>query len=193
MLTILCVTGRGRHSRPFRAAMKATAEQLGAGYVEHDGRDADCIEHVLDAAIASCKAGYILRLDDDESCSSQLIEWLAGGEYLTADHWCFPRLNLWPTADSFITSHSLYPDLQTRLSVKEKAGGRTVPHQPSPHGVGRCASVPILHHKFLVKPRAERQRILDSYEEIQPGAGSNFRAFSLPETLTDIQISPVAL
>lgn len=192
-LTILCVTELGEHSGPFREQMRATAKAVGGEYVEYDGRGAGCIEHVLDQAINWCKPGYILRLDDDESCSPALVDWLADGQYLAADHWCFPRLHLWPTVESFITSHSLYPDLQTRLSVKEKAGGRAVPHQPSPHGAGRCAAAPIVHHKFLVKPREERQRILDGYEEIQAGAGSNFRAFSLPETLTDVQTSPVTV
>lgn len=191
MLTLLCVTAGGEHASSFLDGFRDVAQAIKADYVEYDGRDAGCIEHVLDDALDVCKPGYVLRLDDDEACSTKLIEWLAGGEYLIADHWCFPRYNLWPDEGSFITSHALFPDLQTRLSLKDKSGGRQTPHQPSPHGTGRCATVPILHHKFLVKPIEERRRILDSYEQIQPGAGSNFTAFSLPETLSDVQVSPV--
>lgn len=193
MLTILCVTAGGEHAPRFLDAMGDVAEAVRADFLEYDGRDAGCIEHVLDDALERCRPGYVLRLDDDESCSVKLIEWLADGQYLIADHWCFPRLNLWPDESSYITSHSLFPDLQTRLSVKDKAGGRHTPHQPSPHGTGSCATAPILHYKFIAKPLDERQRILDCYEQIQPGAGSNFTAFSLPETLSDVQTTPVTL
>lgn len=188
-LTILCVTEYGAHSAPFLCALEQLADDLDAEFVEYDGSDARCIEDVLEAAVASCPDGYILRLDDDELPTPEMRQWLLERRYRTEQHWCFPRLHLWPDAGSHIATQPLYPDLQTRLSLKSLSGGRNHIHVGSPHGTGTQAPVAIEHHKFLVRSLPERRSLLDRYERVQPGAGSgNFAAFSIPEDIADLEI-----
>lgn len=188
-LTILCVTNYGAHSAPFLSALDGIAEFLGAEYVEHDGSYARCLEHVLDDAVAACPDGYILRLDDDELPTDEMIGWLAAGRYQQHDHWAFPRLNLYPDAGTYIRTEPLFPDLQTRLSVKAKSGGRAQVHEGSPFGTGEIAPVAIEHHKFIVRPLQERRALLERYERVWDGAGSgHFAAFSVPEDLADVEL-----
>ncbi len=181
-LSILCVTEHGEHTPPFLADMEEIAEQIEAAFILYDGRGAGCIENVLDQAIATCPDGHILRLDDDERCSPAMRDWLEDGAWAEHDHWAFPRLNLWPNQYMHLTSHSLYPDLQTRLSTKHKSGGRQQIHAGSPFGTGYVAPCAIEHWKFLVRPYEERCELAARYEQIAPGAGSDhYRAFSVPE------------
>ncbi len=181
-LSILCVTEHGDHSPPFIADMAEIAEQLEAAFILYDGRGVGCIENVLDQAVATCPNGMILRLDDDERCSPEMRDWLEDCCWLEDNHWAFPRLNLWPNQFMHLTSHALYPDLQTRLSVKWKSGGRHLIHVGSPFGTGRVAPCAIEHHKFLVRSLEERRALADRYEQVAPGAGTNqYRAFSVPE------------
>lgn len=187
-LTILCVTANRPYAQPFLDAMGGIADALGARFVEFNGRDAGCIENVLDQAVAACPGGYILRLDDDERMSRDMELWLFAREYRAHDHWAFPRMNLWPDENSYIVNHNLWPDPQTRLSTKEKSGGRYRVHEGSPYGTGQLAPCVIEHHKFLVRTEAERRRLVADYEAMQPGAGSAFVQFSLPEALKDLQI-----
>lgn len=182
-LTILCVTSGEAYAQPFIAALHDLAvHELRAGYHFYvDSPASGCIERVLDKAISECPDGYVLRLDDDETCSPEMVEWLKAGEYRRADHWAFPRRHLYPTAEFYLTSPQLYPDLQTRLSLKQFAGGRTRIHEGSPHGTGQVAPVAIDHHKFLVRSLEERQALVERYEALQPNAGMDFRVFSVPE------------
>lgn len=204
-LTILCVSNFGEHVRPFIEDLASAARGLRATFVlAVDGpvhsqprwatETAGALVHVtsqgymesiLDEAIAACPDGYILRIDDDERVSPTMARWLADGSYRAADHWAFPRLNLWPDETHYITNRPLWPDLQTRLSVKAKAGGRPIIHQGSPHGTGEVADVPIEHHKFLVRSREEREELLERYERVNPGAGSDYAPFSVPERYAD--------
>jgi hypothetical protein len=139
------------------------------------------IESVLDEALTACRGEYILRLDDDETLSPRAVRWLGDGGYREADHWKWPRAHLWGSPARYIPAAPLWPDWQTRLSVREKAGGRGVIHAGSPFGGGEEAPGAILHWKFLVRDRASRRAILDRYETIQPGAGTGFLPFHLPE------------
>lgn len=200
-LTILCVSRFGPHSRRFIAALDQLATDLGVPFVlgadvginpapewvtETNAwvtyvRSGGYIESVLDEAVAMCSEGYILRMDDDETVSPAMRDWLAACRYHKADHWTFPRMHLWPDEQHYITNQPLYPDWQTRLSVKAKSGKRPVVHQPSPFGLGQIAEVPIMHHKFLVRDLAEREALLEHYERLSPGAGRNFEVFSVPE------------
>ena len=141
------------------------------------------IESVLDEAISFTDSEYILRVDDDESISPAMLAWLARREYEKDSHWMFPRLNLWQDAEHYISTPPLYPDYQTRLSTREKSGGRYALHCGSPYGGGTLAPVSLHHHKFLTKSREERQAIADRYERLQVGAGVDFMCFSVPETL----------
>lgn len=188
-LTLLTVTRGEPYAQPFLEAMRELGDDLGAGYVEWDGAGVRCIEDVLDQAVASCPDGYILRLDDDERVSPQMRYWLLARHYREHDHWAFPRLHLWPTEESYITTDPLYPDLQTRLSAKEKSGGRGQIHVGSPFGTGTVAPCPIEHWKFLVRDKAERQTLLEHYESITPGAGSYFLPFSLPEAMARLDLA----
>lgn len=184
-LTILCVTQYEESTFDLRHAMARAALGLGARLLRFGGRDAGCIENVLDAAVAQCREGYVLRLDDDEAMSPEMLAWLASGAYREHDHWAFPRMNLWPDTGHFIASHSLWPDYQTRLSVKAKSGGRSSIHDGSPFGTGELAPVPIEHHKFLVRSEAERREILARYEAL---GAHGYAQFSVPEDLDDVSI-----
>lgn len=155
------------------------------------------IESVLDSCINLTTGQYVFRIDDDESIPPPLIEWLRAGEYKKSDHWKFNRAHLLKSAvthhdseghalfstveDRVIVSPPLWPDHQTRLSTRDKSFGRTHIHCGSPHGGGELAPYPILHHKFVIKSREEREEILKRYDEIQPGAGGGFWQFSVPE------------
>lgn len=185
-LTILCVTQWEPFSMRFLNALSADALLLDALFVKYDGRGAGVIEGVLDDAVASCPEGYVLRIDDDERISPEMLAWLSTGAYRAHDHWAFPRLNLWPDAGHFVASHALWPDYQTRLSVKAKSGGRLRVHDGSPFGTGELAQCPIEHHKFLVRSESERREILARYAE--RGGAHGFSQFSVPEDLKDIDI-----
>lgn len=192
-LTILCVSKGEPYSAPFREDLERLAFLLAAEYVEFDGSQAACVEQVLDEAVASCAEGYILRIDDDERVSRAMQEWLLLRAYREDEHWSFPRMHLWPTPDSFIDSPPLWPDQQTRLSVKAKSGGRSEVHAGSPFGSGRLAECAIEHWKFLVRSYEERMALLTHYEETQPGAGYQFAAFSLPEDVSGLSTRPVEM
>lgn len=169
--------GHGRYDRLYRVESR--------GY----------IESVLDACVNLTTGRYVFRIDDDETLSSPLVEWLREGAYKESDHWKFNRAHLirgkgipcYPNIpeNRFITSPPLWPDHQTRLSVRDKSFGRTHIHCGSPHGGGDLCPYPIIHHKFVIKSREEREEILKRYESIQPGAGSGFRYFSVPELIEE--------
>lgn len=202
MLSILTVTKLEPHSAYFLGKMRDLALALSAEFVVVvDGEtpvifpDADrvgvvqskgYIESVLDEAVNACRGRYILRLDDDEMASPAMERWLAHGCHLTADNWQFPRAHLWPDAESVIMTPHLWPDMQTRLSVKEKAGGRGGVHAGSPFGMGEYAPVTIEHHKFLARTYEERLAIAKRYDAYSAGYGTgNMKPFSLPEDAYD--------
>lgn len=138
------------------------------------------IESVLDDGVRVCSGDYILRLDDDECASPAMVYWLKSGCWTEHDHWEFPRMHLW--SDGVILAPQLFPDHQTRLSVKEKSGGRHGVHAGSPFGGGETAPVCIEHHKFVVKNSQMRLAIAENYDRYCPGYGTgNMKPFSLPE------------
>lgn len=139
------------------------------------------LESVHDEVVSKVQSRYVFRLDDDESVSSSLLEWLKECRYRDQPHWKFPRAHLWGNDQTVIVNPPLYPDHQTRLSVKEMAVGRSSIHCGSPFGGGELCPHPIIHHKFLVKSIHERQAIRQRYNKIHPGAGENFLPFSVPE------------
>jgi hypothetical protein len=188
-LTILCVTQGHDYARPFILEMERLASDVFAELVlvtdGHEVQSDGYLESVLDDALKLCLTDYVLRLDDDEQATPEMRDWLAAGAYRGHDHWAFPRLNLWPDAAHHITNPPLYPDLQTRLSTKEKSGGRHDVHAGSPHGTGHIAPVAIEHHKFLCRPMEDRLALLERYEAILPGAGKQYAMFSVPELYRD--------
>jgi len=110
-----------------------------------------------------------------------MLDWLLAGKYRNQLHWKFSRIHLWADDQTTIINPPLFPDHQTRLSVRQLAGGRGIIHCGSPHGGGELAPVAILHHKFLVKSIHERQHIRQQYNQIMPNAGESFLPFSVPE------------
>lgn len=210
-LTLVCVTKAEQFSWPFLIDLQHVAHETEAGLViGADGAQAmmtlermlpvgPChdvtlvpvqskgyLESVLDDVLKPVPDGYVLRLDDDERCSPAMREWLRLRHYRASEHWKFPRVHLYPRPGDgalgvMMTPH-LFPDVQTRLSIKAKAGGRTRIHAGSPFGGGDLATVCIEHHKFLVKDYAERKRIAETYDNYQQGYGTGaFLPFSLPE------------
>lgn len=201
LLTILCVTRADNYAIPFLAKMSEHAEFVKAEFVVAGDGASACntltrhhfenilsvsskgyIESVLDFAIRACTGKYILRLDDDEMCSPNMVTWLQQHHFTETDHWKFPRAHLWENTTKYITDAPLWPDHQTRLSTKAKSGGRHMVHAGSPYGGGKLAPCYIEHHKFLTKPLVERRRIAESYDKVQEGYGTGgMKPFSLPE------------
>jgi len=203
-LSILCVSRAGAHAASFLREMQKLSLMLRAQFALVADGDAafeklteqvqppiGCVsskgylESVLEDALTFCTGEYILRLDDDERCSAAMIEWMQNEVYRSADHWKFATANMW-TADEFILNPPLWPDEHTRLSTREKSGGRHTPHAGSPYGGGELAPVILEHHKFVVKSHAERRRIANIYDAFSPGYGTGgMQAFSLPEESFD--------
>jgi len=214
MVTILSVTKAEPFSRPFLQEMVDVANLLEcsclfvadghtaqrqlrewrmplAGVVQSKGY----IESVLDDAISLCHDGYILRLDDDERCTDAMVDWLRRAEYLASGHWKFPRVHLWRNDQTCLLNPPLWPDHQTRMSMKHMAGGRTTVHAGSPHGGGTEAPVAIEHHKFIVKTEEERYEIAKRYDMFQQGYGTGgMLPFQLPERVWaehDMTLAPL--
>lgn len=204
LLSILTVTKAEAYVIPFLREMKNVAEQANAEFVvAGDGPEAmkklrgwglgdeevlvsvaskGYIESILDQALNCCGGRYILRIDDDEFMSSEMQRWVVDESYTEADHWKFARAHLWGNRKQYIDAAPLWPDHQTRLSVRKKAGNRTFIHSGSPFGGGKLAPVILEHAKFLVKSREERQAIADRYDSFGVGLGSHgMTAFNIPE------------
>lgn len=208
-LSILCVTKAEECVLPMLRRLAGDCQQIRAELVVvADGRAASArlnqmetriglaqifeteskgyIESVLDACINLTTGRYVFRIDDDETMSPPLVGWLAEREYKKADHWKFGRAHvIRSTGVRIVTNLPLWPDHQTRLSTRDKSFGRTHIHCGSPHGGGDLAPYPIIHHKFMIKSREEREEIIKRYESVQPGAGSGFRHFSVPELIEE--------
>ena len=198
-LSIVCVTNCEPHAGKFLKRMRADADILGAELVlgfdcaeipqEFVGladvavivKSKGYLESVLDEVLAKCTGDYILRLDDDETISGSLMDWLQAEWYESGDVFAFPRPYFWEDTRHFLPA--LLPDYQTRLTTKAKAGGRREIHVGSPFGTGQLVPFPIEHHKFLVKTRAQREEIAARYESIRQGAGTlpYFGMYNLPE------------
>lgn len=204
LLSILTVTKAEHFTPRFLRRMKNLAELCNAEFViAGDGAGAlprlramgygedeilvsveskGYMESVLDKVVNCCGGRFILRLDDDESVSPEMFHWLVNECYTERDHWKFPRAHLWHRESLYITNAPLWPDHQTRLSVRKKSGGRHTLHSISPYGAGALAPVPLEHWKFLVKTREEREAIADRNEGIGKGFGrSGMLPFNVPE------------
>lgn len=174
-LSILCVTKALPRTDTFIEHFFDLGHRLGAEVViAVDGKDVRSkgyIESCLDEAIALTHGDYVLRLDDDERCSPALRAWLERKEYLVEEHWTFPRVHLWRDPKTIILSGAYFPDLQTRLSVRAKAGNRPIIHQGSPYGAGTIARVAIEHWTYLCKSYEERCETCAFYNGMAPGTG----------------------
>lgn len=212
-LSLLCITLGEPYSYPFLRGMIVLSKALNCEFalIADGGKsesllqlngfsptgvvygEGPSLEPVLDEALSLCHGDYVLRLDDDERCSVEMIRWLAMFGYEESDHWSFPRRHMWPDADHFIVEDRLYPDYQTRLSVRAKAGGRHVLHAGSPFGPGMIASVSIEHFKFLVRSYAQRLELARRYDSFHNGLGTGaMLPFNLPEdAYEEVSVRPV--
>jgi len=140
------------------------------------------LESVHDELLSHVGTRYVLRLDDDERPGQGMRQWLIDRKYREHDHWKFPRMALFQDEDHFLIHPQLWPDHQTRLSVKNKAGGRTRVHCGSPYGGGHACPYGIEHWKFLVKSADERRRLAAHYDAYHPGYGTGgMLVFNVPE------------
>ena len=209
MLSILCVTRVEPFTHSFLHDMSQLSERLHAEFVVGVDRPLTAflppfakivkventgpsLEGVLDKCLSYCSGDFVLRLDDDERCSSAMVKWLEEREYEMKNHWSFPRVHLWSDKETALINPPLWPDPQTRLSLRSFAGGRTSLHSGSPFGFGANAPVAIEHHKFLVRSYAERKAIVERYDAFHKGFGSGvFLPYSLPEdAYTDFKLIP---
>ncbi len=203
-LSILCITKLEPHAVPFVMSLQNLADSLRAEFVlglDSPSEDSlrsirkhaevtdrlvpvdaqGCLENVHDFVLGHCTGDYVLRIDDDEQCSPAMKSWLALQKYREHDHWSFPRAHLWGSPKMMLKTPQLWPDFQTRLSVRAKAGGRLTIHDGSPFGGGERAPVLIEHHVFLVRSQDERIEKVRRYDAIAQGAGTAFMPFIVPE------------
>lgn len=197
-LSILIRTTRAPYAEEFLWYGRTLSNLLGAQYVvvqESGGEEAyqhaDTLvlvsgkglpDNIVDAGVASCRGQYVLRLDDDEKCSAGMESWLLEGGYRTEDHWQFPRAHLYQNRWTMIVTPQLWPDHQTRLSVRAKAGGLHGQHAGSPFGGGALAPCHLEHYKFVVRSYEERLARAKQYDAWREGDGTGgMRPFSLPE------------
>lgn len=201
-LSILTVTRFEAYTPRFLTHFRALADICGAEFVvAYDRCDrVECgadvyvpvtsggvIEDVLVEAHAACSGDYVLRMDDDETLSAQaimdIVEW--GVEDADSRAYAFPRANLWGDEWHAVRSGDLFPDFQVRLMPRFREMRKTV-HE----GMMPDALMPgmILHHKFLLKSREERERIAAVYESRRAGSGSgHYLQFSVPEACFGIE------
>lgn len=188
MLSILCVSDMKDRALPFIEDMRRLSERLGCEFVlARDGVDVQSkgyLESVLEDAIALTHGEYVLRLDDDERCSPAMVRWLEKKQYLAGPHWSFPRVHFWRDPTTVLVEDYYFPDIQTRLSKRQFAGGRNEIHAGSPHGAGMIARVCIEHWVYLVKSYQERCETRDRYLAIKQGAdGGAYRSSSIEDDL----------
>jgi hypothetical protein len=179
-LSLVCVTQAAPALRPTLGELADLATLLGAEMVwGAHGPEAQAylsrepnvvpvvgeyLEQMLDQVFAKTTGQYILRMDDDERCSSQMIAWLRSEEYLTFDCWGFYRVHLWPDERTIIAS--LFSDVQCRLATRTKSSRPAVLHMGSQWPT-KIVPVAIEHYNFLLKTRAERLAIGNKYARLQ--------------------------
>lgn len=132
-----------------------------------------------------CRGDWILKLDDDESLSPAMRDWLQAREWERGEEkgFGFPYAWLWGDARHFITTPPFWTDAHVRLLKKEIAQTwGTGMHAGNPM-TARTIPVAHLHHKFLVKSLDERKEVARRYDALLDGAGTgeHFGKFTLPE------------
>lgn len=186
-LSIVCVTSADPVVRPFLERFRAVADNLGAelilgthgapatlyaqglGY-DHIDVQGSYFEELVDPVIQACSGDYVLRVDDDESISSGMLEWLLEGEWFRRDSWFFSRRHLWPDALHCLAKQPYFPDFQARLSVKRQARRPVKIHAAHAYPAYRApAGVYLDHWVFLLRSREERRAMTAKYETIRTG------------------------
>lgn len=205
-LAICCATRADAGVQPLLRRMSALAETLRAPLVfvvestEAAARLADlslpsfmhCVPGqpcwiTMQAALSTLHTEYVFFLDDDESCSPALVEWLAAGHYHFGATWLVPRGWLYHDTEHFIEGSTHWPDFQLRIArrvdiqipTEIHVGWIPRPRPPAP----KAAICPyaIEHHKLLIRSYPERLADIASYDARSPGAGTNYAPQYIPE------------
>jgi len=209
-LTVLTITRGESHSLPFLQNLSDFAKSIGVEYligldmfanIEIDlmkigtCRMVPCtssgaIEHVLADVSQKAHSDWILRIDDDESMSAAMEDWIKQGDWLTDTHthYSFPTAWLWGDESHYIVNDRMYPDIHMRL-VKHNLMGDwpRQPHAIIERDAKHVVPAMLLHHKFLVKNYSERQTVAARYDYLSDGLGSNevYKRYNLPEDVFD--------
>jgi hypothetical protein len=150
------------------------------------------IESFLPVGYDMCHTTYVLRLDDDESLSDGLKDWLHKREYWASPKWRIATMALYPNKRSFIRNKPLWPDPHLRLTT-----WRYHPKTTEVHGAlefGPMAPHALLHWKYINKTKSERLKLAEHYDSISEGAGTGeHMPFTLPEDYypEGVLVSPV--
>lgn len=212
-LSIICMTRGTIHNADFLFDLTEAAVALGAEMlvgvdgvreypvpislrmkvlpIQTDG----FVESGLNQLARHAQGRFVLRLDDDESISPAMLQWLKEKRYEGAPAWVFATAALWGDDKHFITSPPFWPDTHVRLTAWHLASDwPNEPHgKPSWVRTARPAPVAIRHHKFLVRTYEERKAIADGYEAKLKGGGHGKRlVYNLPEAvLKQLTVSSV--
>lgn len=146
-------------------------------------------EHKIAEAAIQCRGDWVLKLDDDETCSQAMRTFLAGYDWQTAgpQAYSFPYAWLWGDEAHFITSPPFWVDPHARLMRKPlMLDWPTGVHQNNPHS-GPIIPASLCHHKFLVKGIEARREVARRYDGFMAGAGTgqHYGKFTLPEVYCD--------
>lgn len=165
------------------------AQNNGVEFIDVEG---NYFEELIDPVIYACDGEYILRVDDDESVSSGLRDWLSTGEFVRRDSWFFSRRHLWPDAGHCLAKQPYFPDFQARLSVNRQARRPVKIHAAHAYPAYRAPSWAYLnHHVFLIRTREERQAITAKYETIRTGKPFEAKDVNVVKPYDDV--NPVTL
>ncbi len=159
---------------------------------------ADRVEAAMSLIPESCPSTWVLRLDDDELPSAALLSWIEA--HLSAvqtdavavhRRWClFGRDGImrYSRAEMFYWNDNR-PELldpQTRLFRPDRVRYANQIHTPGfsvPLFEVAPSFAPIFHFDWILRSLSERLNKIHNYEAQEPGAGSNFAHFYLPECL----------
>ncbi len=204
-LSICAITGGKPYAEQFLARFRELANTLGTEFViagdgergmEMAQRFADTTlpvtvpgamaEAVYAPLARACKGDWVLRLDDDESCSEAMNDWLVSREWErgTETVYSFPYAWLWGDENHFLVSPPFWVDPHARLTSREYLTQWQVRvHGAGPGTGGTIVPVAHCHHGLLVKSLVERQEIALRYDALKPGAGTghHFGKFLTPE------------
>jgi hypothetical protein len=142
-------------------------------------------ENAIKPSVDQCKGDWILRFDDDETCSDAMLQWLFKREWEKGQEnvFSFPYAWLWDE-NHFITTAPFWVDPHARLMPKDMTAKWEVrSHAPNPFGTGTIVPVAHCHWKFVVRGYSERNATAQHYDTYFPGAGTGewYGKFTLPE------------
>lgn len=166
----------GDHEQGFRMARRFADIAI---QVETKGLQ----EHKITEVSGMCAGDWILKLDDDETVSPAMRDWLLAWKPGTEAAYSFPYAWLWGDEQHFITAPPFWVDPHGRLMRKElMQDWPTGVHQNNPH-TGPVVPVALCHHKFLVKSMDERREVARRYDGFMQGAGTGelYGKYTLPE------------